>query len=77
MKRKADAGTRTAPECYWPDSEMPECRNADASGNGLDADAQLWLCDEGSINADQVRFSFVNNQAKKIVRRGCRKAIVE
>ncbi len=64
MKRKAYAGTRTAPECSG--TGLVGCQNADASGIGLDADAQLWLCDEGSINADQVRLSLINNQAKKL-----------
>ncbi len=30
------------------DAGMPECRNADAGVNFLDADAQLWCLEEGS-----------------------------
>jgi hypothetical protein len=60
MKKKTASRPRTAPECSG--TGVVGCQNADASGIGLDADAQLWLCDEWSINADQVRFSFINNQ---------------
>ncbi len=41
MKRSNDAGTSPVTECSAPDWN-DDCRNADAGGIGLDANAQLY-----------------------------------